>query len=950
MKLLVSTRGPCWAVAGQDRHFASQPHGVELNHPCGLTVDGTSPSASMCPSPSRVRLRQRTAPSRSEDALIRGGHPGTRCMTRLTVTGNECRRRVVRMTYEACTYRVHESTSRRLVGRVLTTTIPYTIASELFQIAIRVANTFGSDKQILLSGSVHAICEKRLTQNPTTELCSKTDLTSDHKAFRMDGPAVLSMPPITAPQKSAQSPQPQSHSKSNQELQVGTVSLYGIHIVSLVIEGQERLCLAQISNTLLKQFSYNEIHNRRVALGITCVQCTPVQLEILRRAGAMPVSSRRCGMITRREAERLCKSFLGDNAPPRLPEDFAFSVHHECAWGCRGAFLPARYNSSRAKCIKCAYCGLFFSPNKFIFHSHRIGPSDKYVQPDAANFNSWRRHMKLSGNPPDEVVHAWEDVKAMFNGGTRKRLLNNPTSRESPSPAKQPRSSPTAQIPTLVPSPTHPRVPPFPELPLPLSRSLVMNYVWQHHQTPGFPFSPYALPWLAKRGPVLFPGALRVIFGGRLFSFFIGCSISRVKLGLRFDKGVVGPLPPPISGSSPTEPLIPAVNPSLHQSAFRPVIRGPPIVESVGQEQPSDTSVSHKEDNSDDEVDIETTEDDPVTPLNITAQNLHSVSNSATSSHSGRNSPQCWSPPRETVSDHLLTHICNLVVMLKGTKGKGRDAFRPGPASGLISKAALDRDTIGKLGNCICRKRRNPSTSETNDNRDHQDSTINQLYPPLNPSRITTRIPQFFSLLCPSSSNTIDTLSREIHRSIPFDPSETQPNINDRYTRTFSLLVTVDIPSGQVHRDRGPEARSNSRIQRNRDTQRDQERQAQREDRESTSKKVAMGFEDRLAKIMTSVAPVRVSSPTVAVSRLVTGIFYVKGVLEETKGKGWDAFRPGPASALIEKITSQRTCHHITRSRWKGRNKPTEDSTDQHNRNKTHLFNASTHMDGITTP
>ncbi|OAD54690.1 hypothetical protein WN48_06366 [Eufriesea mexicana] len=95
MKLLVSTRGPCWAVAGQDRHFASQPHGVELNHPCGLTVDGTSPSASMCPSPSRVRLRQRTAPSRSEDALIRGGHPGTRCMTRLTVTGNECRRRVL---------------------------------------------------------------------------------------------------------------------------------------------------------------------------------------------------------------------------------------------------------------------------------------------------------------------------------------------------------------------------------------------------------------------------------------------------------------------------------------------------------------------------------------------------------------------------------------------------------------------------------------------------------------------------------------------------------------------------------------------------------------------------------------------------------------------------------------------------------------------------------------
>ncbi|XP_022535397.1 SKI family transcriptional corepressor 1 homolog-B isoform X2 [Astyanax mexicanus] len=205
--------------------------------------------------------------------------------------------------------------------------------------------------------------------------------------------------------------------------QVSETSLYGIPIVSLVIDGQERLCLAQISNTLLKSYSYNEIHNRRVALGITCVQCTPVQLEILRRAGAMPISSRRCGMITKREAERLCKSFLGEHRPPKLPENFAFDVSHECAWGSRGSFIPARYNSSRAKCIKCSFCSMYFSPNKFIFHSHRT-PEAKYTQPDAANFNSWRRHLKLTDKGcPDDVTHAWEDVKAMFNGGSRKRTL-----------------------------------------------------------------------------------------------------------------------------------------------------------------------------------------------------------------------------------------------------------------------------------------------------------------------------------------------------------------------------------------------------------------------------------------------------------------------------------------------------------------------------------------------
>ena len=178
-------------------------------------------------------------------------------------------------------------------------------------------------------------------------------------------------------------------------------------------------------------------------------------------------------MITRREAERLCKSFLGDNSPPRLPDNFAFEIVHDCAWGCRGQFVPGRYNSSRAKCIKCSYCAIFFSPNKvgqervapmflvsesvftncsllqFVFHSHRLAEGGKYVQPDAANFNSWRRHIRLLGDPPDEVVHSWEDVKAMFNGGTRKRMMSSssPLGAESPPPAPPPLGYPALATP-----------------------------------------------------------------------------------------------------------------------------------------------------------------------------------------------------------------------------------------------------------------------------------------------------------------------------------------------------------------------------------------------------------------------------------------------------------------------------------------------------------------------
>lgn len=119
--------------------------------------------------------------------------------------------------------------------------------------------------------------------------------------------------------------------------QVSHVWIRGFKMFSLAVDGEERVCLSQISNNLLNQFSYNEIHNRRVALGINCIQCSPSQLELLRRHGAMASSSRRCGMITRKDAERLVKSFLDESKPLVLPENFSFNVEHRCEYGCQGS-------------------------------------------------------------------------------------------------------------------------------------------------------------------------------------------------------------------------------------------------------------------------------------------------------------------------------------------------------------------------------------------------------------------------------------------------------------------------------------------------------------------------------------------------------------------------------------------------------------------------------------
>lgn len=100
--------------------------------------------------------------------------------------------------------------------------------------------------------------------------------------------------------------------------------------------------------------------------------------------------------------------------------------------------------------------------------------------------------MKLSGSPPEEIVHAWEDVKAMFNGGTRKRLLANSVLSRSP---KQNKIEPQSQ-PIL---PAH-RITSYPDLPLPISR-VAMDFIYHK---PLALTSPSSFPWL-KRNPLLFP-------------------------------------------------------------------------------------------------------------------------------------------------------------------------------------------------------------------------------------------------------------------------------------------------------------------------------------------------------------------------------------------------------------------------------------------------------------
>ncbi|XP_028265396.1 v-ski avian sarcoma viral oncogene homolog a [Parambassis ranga] len=160
--------------------------------------------------------------------------------------------------------------------------------------------------------------------------------------------------------------------------------LEGETISCFVVGGEKRLCLPQILNTVLRDFSLQQINSVCDELHIYCSRCTADQLEILKVMGILPFSAPSCGLITKTDAERLCNALIyGGAYPPRCKKelsggslelqftDRSFKVYHECFGKCKGLFVPELYTSPNAACIQCMDCRLMYPTHKFVVHSHK---------------------------------------------------------------------------------------------------------------------------------------------------------------------------------------------------------------------------------------------------------------------------------------------------------------------------------------------------------------------------------------------------------------------------------------------------------------------------------------------------------------------------------------------------------------------------------------------------
>jgi hypothetical protein len=197
--------------------------------------------------------------------------------------------------------------------------------------------------------------------------------------------------------------------------------LEGHTIACFMVGGERRLCLPQILNTVLREFSLQQINLVCDELHIFCSRCNPEQLETLKVAGILPLSAPSCGLITKTDAERLCNALLHKNPEKSRepPTPNCFLVYHECFGKCKGLFNPDLYIDPYSKCVECMDCHGMFSPQKFVCHSHKaLENRTCHWGFDSAN---WRAYLLLAKEQShiDALQRTLDDIKARFDFTSR---------------------------------------------------------------------------------------------------------------------------------------------------------------------------------------------------------------------------------------------------------------------------------------------------------------------------------------------------------------------------------------------------------------------------------------------------------------------------------------------------------------------------------------------------
>lgn len=180
--------------------------------------------------------------------------------------------------------------------------------------------------------------------------------------------------------------------------------LEGKLIGCFLLGGEMRLCIPQILNNVLTDFTLDEIYRFIDEQRIFCSQCTPEQLHEFKAARILPDDVNSAGLITRTNAERLCSALLHRSSDRRRPLSkgaLAFRVFHRCFGKAEGVCMPELYTWKDQACIECVECHGMFAPQQFVCHVHRQENGTLHWGFDSTNWRAYLRVGRANGSGVD---------------------------------------------------------------------------------------------------------------------------------------------------------------------------------------------------------------------------------------------------------------------------------------------------------------------------------------------------------------------------------------------------------------------------------------------------------------------------------------------------------------------------------------------------------------------
>lgn len=192
---------------------------------------------------------------------------------------------------------------------------------------------------------------------------------------------------------------------------VGMTQIENESIASFVVGGEKRLCWNNLVETVLKNFSLQEVNKKKSDLRIYTSVSSFRQLQTLQAIGVLPVTQTHCMLISKSDAARLCSNLL---RPPvkdssEISRFGGIDVTHDCFGGCSGTFITERYTHVNAQCIQCSQCGSIFTPHQFVTHNHK-GFENRLCH---WGFDSaeWRTYLQLADeDPSQELLDEWKGI------------------------------------------------------------------------------------------------------------------------------------------------------------------------------------------------------------------------------------------------------------------------------------------------------------------------------------------------------------------------------------------------------------------------------------------------------------------------------------------------------------------------------------------------------------